>query len=145
MENESIQTSKTISQLTRDERQALNDLSKEVYGASSRWQKLVNDGFTQLVTEEVTEYVPNAEDESKEGTTSKANVPVLYKGLKHSVQTRYTVDEVRAIMLDRKTKLNEIKAMFKKQQDDAREKKEQEHLASQVQAELGGSALESHA
>lgn len=133
---------RTISDLTHEEKAELNALSKDVYGASSRWQKLITKGYAKLLTEEVTEYVPNPEDESKEGTERKVQMPVLRKdGAKQSVQTYHTVDSIKAEMVDRKAKLDEIRAILKKQQDDAREKQEKEQLSKQVHQDLSGTAV----
>lgn len=134
--------SRTINDLTHEEKTELNDLSREVYGSSSRWQKLINKGYAKLVTEETTEYVPNPEDEEKEGTTQKVNVPVLYKnGAKQSVQTYHTVDSVKAEMVDRKAKLEEIRALIKKQQDEARAKREQEEFVKKAIQDTTGAAV----
>lgn len=136
-----MEKTRTINDLTREEKNELNVLSKDVYGASSRWQKLINKGYTKLLTEETTEYVPN-EDESKEGTTRKVQIPVKRAdGALQSVQTYHTVDSIKTEMIDRKAKLDEIRAIIKKQQDDARAKKEQERLAKKINEELQGSAL----
>lgn len=133
---------RTINDLTREEKNELNALSKDVYGASSRWQKLINKGYTKLFTEETTEYVPNAEDETKEGTTRKVQVPIKRKdGALQSVMTYHTVDSIKAEMIDRKAKLDEIRAILKKQQDEARTKQEQEDLSKKIHQELGGTAV----
>lgn len=137
-----MEKTRTVNDLTREEKAELSALSKDVYGASSRWQKLINKGYDRLITEETTEYVPNAEDESKEGTTRKVQVPVLRKdGAKQSVRTYHTVDSIKAEMIERKAKLDEIRAIIKKQQDDARAKKEQGKLANTVHRELSGTAV----
>ena len=132
---------RTISDLTRIEREELNSLSKDVFGASSRWQKLVNNGYAKLVTEEVTELVPGKTDE-EEPTERKVQVPVKNaNGTYRSTLTRYTVDSIKEHMVERKKQLDEIRAAIKKSQDEARAKKEQEQLALKVNEELSGSAL----
>lgn len=137
---DSQKTEVTIDELTQEERQELNSLSKEVYGASSRWHKLVNQGYAKLTTKEVSEFVPNTE--TKEVTETKVTVPNLRPdGAKMSVQTRHTVGSVKAEMLDRKAKLNEIRAIMKKQRDDANAKRETEKLANRVHEELSGTAV----
>lgn len=132
---------KTLSNITRAERDELNALSKDVYGASSRWQKLIKLGYAKLVTEETTELVPG-KDETEEATTRKVQVPVLTSyGAKQSQMTYHTVDSIRTEMLERKVKLDEYRAVIKKMQDEARAKKEQEKLASTVHEELSGTAV----
>lgn len=132
---------KTIDDLTREEKNELKTLSKDVYGASSRWQKLVNKGYAKLVTEETTEYVPG-KDENEEGTTRKVQIPVKRKDGAHQyVHTYHTVDSIKTEMVDRKEKLDQIRAIMKKQREDAMAKQEQEQLAKKVQQELGGTAV----
>lgn len=134
--------SKTINELTRAEKEELKALSKEVFGASSRWVKMIEKGEAELITEETTEYVPNPEDESKEGTTRKVNVPVKRDdGAFQFTTKRHTVDSVKQYMLDRKKKIEEIRAEIKKQQDEARAKREKENQARLIQQESGGSAV----
>lgn len=132
---------KTIKDLSREDKDYLKGLSKEVFGASSRWQKLVERGYGELVTEETTEYVPNEKDPEAEGTTRKVQVPVLYKGMKHSVITRHTVESIRTYMLERKVRLDEIRAMIAKQRADAQAKKEREEEQQRILSEASGSAL----
>jgi len=141
VQTEETKPSKSIDQLTREERAELNALSKDVYGASSRWQKLVNAGYNKLITEEVTEFVP-AEKEGSVGTTRKVQVPVKRSdGALQSVLTRHTVDSIRAEMTDRKAKLEEIRAILKKQREDAKAAQELKQLSQKVQQELGGTAV----
>lgn len=135
-----IKTSKTISQLTRTEREELNSLSKEVFGASSRWQKLVNKGYSKMVMEKVTELVPG-EKEEDEPTTREVDVPVKTSfGALQSTQERHTVDSVRELMLRLKKQLDEYRARMEQLQAEAKAKKEAEDLAAKLQEEVGGSA-----
>jgi hypothetical protein len=125
----------------RKTREELSALSKEVFGASSRWQKLINNGTPELVTEEVTELVPG-EKEEDEPTERKVNVPVKRKDGAHQYQLkRHTVDSVREYMLVLKKKQEEFRAMIEKYQEEARKKQEQEKLEKSLQEEAGGSAL----
>lgn len=142
-QTENKTSSKTWDQLTYGEREELKALSLAVYGASSRAKKLIEQGYYQLVTEETTEYVPGKtkEDGTEEGTTRKVNVPVLRKdGAKQSVLKRHTVDSIRAEMIDRKAKIEEIRAIMQRQKDEALAKKKQEELSKHVHEELAGSA-----
>jgi hypothetical protein len=131
---------RTWDDLSHAEREELKTLSKEVYGASSRAKKLIDQGYAELLTEETTEYVPG-KTEGEEGTTRTVKIPLKRKdGAKQSVITRHTVDSIKAEMLDRKAKLDEIRAIIKKQQDEAKEKKAKDQLAQHVHERLAGSA-----
>jgi hypothetical protein len=134
-------TIKTVSDLTREERDELNALSKEVFGSKSKWQKLINQGYAKLLTEEVTEFVPG-EKEEDEGTTRKVQVPTRRQdGARQSTTVRYTVESIKEYMLQRKEMIDNFKAQIKKQQEDAKAKKELEEQALKVHEELHGSAL----
>jgi hypothetical protein len=127
--------------VTRQVKEELDTLSKDVFGTSSRWQKLIGKGYSELVTEEVEEKVP-AEKEGDEPTTRKVRVPVKNKhGMHQSAVVRHTVESVREFMLQRKEQLDRIRAAIKAQQEEAQAKKEQEQLAAKVHEELQGSAL----
>lgn len=133
--------SRSIGDLTRAEREELNALSKDVFGASSRWQKLVTDGVSELVTEEVTELVPG-EKEGDEATTRQVQVPVKFGNNGNISRVKhYTVDSIREFMTARKKQLDEIRAAIKKQQEEARAKQEQEQLTKKVHEDLQGSAI----
>ncbi|MCX9024592.1 MAG: hypothetical protein OIN85_00685 [Candidatus Methanoperedens sp.] len=134
--------SKTINQLTSAEKAELNALSKEVFGASSRWQKMITKGVVETVMEDVTEYVPNPEDEEKEGTTRTVKVPVKYSnGAVKSVSKYFTVDSVREYMVARKKQLDEIKAMIKKANDEREAEKRKQEALQEAHDKLAGSAV----
>lgn len=132
---------RTISDLSRAERDELNALSKDVFGASSRWQKLVNKGYAELKTTEVTELVPGKTDE-EEATERKVMVPLKTDfGAHQSTHLHHTVESVRAFMVERKKQLDEIRAEIKRRQDEARAQREKEQLVQKVHTELQGSAV----
>lgn len=132
---------KFIGTLSRTERDELNALSKEVFAASSRWQKLVNKGYPKLLTEEVTELVPG-EKEGDEATERKVRIPLKrHDGAMQSTTEYHTVESVKSFMIERKAMIDGFKAQLKKQQEDAQAKKEQEALELKVHNELQGSAL----
>lgn len=85
--------------MNRNDRETLNKLSKEVFGSSSKWQKLVNDGFTDTMTRDREAMIP-----SKNGPQMKTFVD------KKLVNRRYTVEEVTQLMLDVLKKRNEDRA-----------------------------------
>lgn len=130
-----------MSTLSRVKREELNALSKEVFGASSRWQKLIEKGIAEVVTEKVTEYVPS-EDGEGEGTTKQVDVPVRRKdGAIMSTTKHFDENTVKEYMLERKAKLMEFQAMLDKLKADEAAKKEQAELEKHVQTELAGSAI----
>lgn len=127
------------------ERDELDALSKEVFGATSRWQTLVKKGFSQLLTEEVQEYVPGETKEDGtvgEGFTRMVQVPIKRKdGALQSVMKYHDVSSVRVYMLERKAYLDKIKADIKRMQDEEKAKKDAEALAKRVHQEAQGSAV----
>lgn len=75
--------------MTREIREELNQLSLRAFGSSSRWKKLVDKGVLEPMQREREVMVP------------KANGQLVKKTFvdKKSVTKRYTVDEVKALML----------------------------------------------
>lgn len=127
-------------ELDKRTRLALDHLSKEVFGASSRWQKLIDKGYTELVTEEVTETVP-AEKEGDEPTKRQVQVPVLNKfGAQQFVTKRYTIESVMEFMQKHKKAMDELRAKMAAMQEEQRKKKEEAELAEKVNDVLAGSA-----
>lgn len=126
-----------------EKREQLNALSKEVYGASSRWCKLVDKGRLEIQTEEVTEVVP-AEKEGEADTTRKVKIPLRYNDSPKTViyaKRRLTLDEVEAEMIERKAQIDAFKAAIAKAQEEERKAKEQAQLEKNVAEHLTGSAL----
>ena len=122
----------------------LNALSKEVFGASSRWQKLVNHGYLELVTREVEEIVP-ADKNGENGGINVVQVPVLTaSGAKQSVIKNHTVESVEAYMLDLKSKREVFYARLATMQAEQRAAQEaataSEALSREVHAKAAGSA-----
>jgi hypothetical protein len=126
--------------LTYAERQELKQLSQEVFGASSRWQKLVRKGYQKPITEEVTELVPG-EKEGDEPTTKKVQVPLKRKDEAFQFTTeRHTVESVKVLMLDLKVKLAQRSELIAKIVAEQKAQKEQEDVAKKLQEEAAGSA-----
>lgn len=126
--------------LTYKERQELNALSKEVFGSSSKWQKLVNTGSHELDTEEVTEYIPPTTEDG-EGTTKKTEVMKLREGMPHFTKKYYTYESIKALMLDVKAKHAAMLEQYNKMKEEEQRKKEQAELEKKTQEELSGSAV----
>ena len=85
--------------MDRNTRETLNKLSKEVFGSSSKWQKLVNDGFVETFTREREAMIPG-----KNGPRMKTFTD------EKLVTRRYTVEEVTQVMLDILKKRNAARA-----------------------------------
>jgi len=75
--------------MTRIEREELNLLSKQAFGTTSKWQKLVNDGVKEPFERERKVMVPTSK-----GLREKTFVD------RKSVLRRYTVEEVKKLMTD---------------------------------------------
>jgi len=127
-------------EISRKERKELDALSKEVFGTSSRWHKLVTSGHGELLTEEKTETVPPAK-EGEESTTKTVNVPVKTSfGANKLITKHYTVESVKAMMLEQKTRIEQIKEQIKKHYDDMKAAKEAEERTKQLNDQFSGSA-----
>lgn len=125
---------------TREQREELKALSKEVFGVSSRYQKLYE--YNQVLTQKIKEIVPGvdgSEDEEKE-----VEVPIYAKGttkVKQSVRKYRSTEEVIELLRSFKAKRDEFLAQMKAQQEAAKAKKEQDAAAEKLKEELTGSAL----
>lgn len=134
-------------EISKNVRKELDALSKEVFGTSSRWQKLVNKGYDELVTEEVTETTP-AEKEGDEPTKKQVQVPVLTaSGAKQYVRKHHTVESVKEFLGVQKIQLDLVRKQIaqlqeeaKAKQEEEKAKKEAEDRAKQIHQQLSGSA-----
>lgn len=121
-------------------RNELNALSKEVFGASSRWHTLLTRGTSQVVTRKSLETIPGKDGE--EPTTKEVDVPVLTKqGTKQSVIKRYSLEEIHELLLNAKKQRDEIMAQIKQQQAEQAAAKAQEEAIKRVSEEARGSAV----
>jgi len=117
----------------------LNKLSKEVFGASSRWRKLIDKGYVKQVTEELDDIVPGENGEPD--TVKKVQVAVRRAdGAYLSTQERHTVSSVEAYMLDLKKKRDELLATIEKQRQEQELKRRQTELEQKVHLEVSGAA-----
>lgn len=122
---------------SREEREQLKALSKELFGSPSRYQKLYQ--YDQVKTHKIKESVPGVD--GAPDTEVEKEVPLLYNGSKQSVRKYRTTEEVLQLMLDFKVKRDEYMAQVKKAQEEQKAKEEADKLAKKVQEDLGGSAL----
>lgn len=124
---------------TRAQREELKKLSQEIFGASSKWKKFLDNGTKELVTMKKVETVPG--ENGAPDTQKEVDVPILFNGVKQYRQKYYTVESLLELFQGLKKKRDEFMAMIKKQNEEAQAKKLAEEQAKKVQDELGGSAL----
>jgi hypothetical protein len=126
--------------ITGELRKELQALSKEVLGSSSRWQKMLERGTQELLTEDVTEYVPGKTDED-EGTTRVVKLPVKRKdGALQYVIKHYTPESLKAMLLDLKEKRDNMIIQINKMNAEQKAKQALEAQMKKVQETIGGSA-----
>lgn len=119
---QAMPSAKSTGEFTRNEREQLNALSLELFGASSRWRKLVDHGFEEPVTEEVTEYVPNEQDPDK-GENRQVKVLKLRDGMAHSVVKRHTPDSILQYMKELKHLNEQRKIQIEKMKEEQAKQK----------------------
>ena len=125
---------------TKEEKETLKQLSKEFFGSSSRWQKMLTDGIREVQTRTVVENVPG--ENGAPDTQKTVKVPVTdARGNKQFYQRYFTPETLMAFFLEVKQKRDEFIEEFKKQQALEQAKKAEEARAQKLQEELGGSAL----
>lgn len=126
--------------IERKERDELNALSKELFGSSNKWRKLVEKGYTEAVTRVVKEEIPG--ENGAEPTVKESRVLVLTEsGGKQSVTKYHTVESVKALMLEFKAKKDAYVAESLQKQAEEKAKKEKEDNAKKLHEHLAGSAL----
>ena len=121
------------------ERKEIDSLSKAVFGSSSRWQKLINKGYSELVTEEVEETVP-AEKEGYVPTTQKVKKPVLKNGALQYVPKHHTVESVLEYMVEEKKKLDTLRAEITKKREEFFAKLAEEQAAKKAKEDADNAA-----
>lgn len=124
-------------QESRAVREVMKQLSMEVFGKSSRYQKLFE--YDQVKTHKIKETVPGENGEPD--TEVEKEVPLLFNGSKQSTRKYRSVEEVLQLMIDFKAKRDAFMAQMEQQKAEAKAKQEAEAQAKKVQEELGGSAL----
>lgn len=123
--------------LTRQQREELNQLSLEVFGSSSRWKKLVENGFNRPVVEEIEEEVPT--EDGKDVKIEKRTVLSTYKnGAPMSKKTHHTPESIKELMIKMKDHASQVLALKAAAQKEREEKAEKERLSMQIDKELGG-------
>jgi hypothetical protein len=126
--------------LTKEEREELSQLSKEVFGTRNQWQKIINDGNMELLTKNTVEIIPG--ENGAPSTTKEITVPILSEnGHKQFVTKYYTPESAKEYMLTIKKQRDEIVDMINKQNEERKLKAEQEKALKDVNESGGGSAL----
>ena len=98
-------------QIDRKTKEELNQLSKEVFGSTSKWKKMVELGVGEPVQEDTTKLTMVDGKEVKE----TVKTPVLHKdAIPLSRLKRYTVNEVREFMLTVKDRQDQVRAAIKR-------------------------------
>lgn len=126
--------------ITYQERKELNALSKEIFGSSSRWKKILDKGLPELVTHKVakTETIDGVE------TTKEVEEALLAPNttkVRQYTQKYYTLETLTAWMKDLKQKRDEYLAKVKKEEEERKAKEEQDKMLNKTHEEFGGSAL----
>jgi hypothetical protein len=130
--------------ITKIERKELDLLSKDVFGSSSRWQKFIDKGYDELVTEEVEETIP-PEKEGEQATVRKLKMPTLLNGGKQYARKYHTIESVLEFMVEQKKQLDELRSQIAKQREEAIAKFESEKAAKKAQEDAEEIAKQVHA
>ena len=127
------------SNLPREQREKLKLLSSEVFGSSSKWQKLYK--FDEVLKHTIIETIPGEGDAP--ATTKEVEVPLYVEGtkVKQSVRKYRTTEEVEALLVSFKEKRDEYIANMKKAQAEAIAKRQADEAAKKLQNDFGGSAV----
>jgi predicted PolB exonuclease-like 3'-5' exonuclease len=127
--------------LTKAQREELKALSKEVFGSSSRYQKLMGKGYMEMLTEELSEIVPG-EKEGDPDVEKMVKIPVkTADGALQYVQKYHTAESVKAYMEQCRVTIEKFKADMAKKEVEEKAKKEQVQANMEAHQKLGGSAL----
>lgn len=94
----------------------LNALSKEVFGSTSKWKKMIEKGVPELVEEDIKKM---SLVDGKE-VTETVKIPVFYTGRRgdqeihqHTLK-HYTVESVREFMLMAKDRQDQVRQAIKR-------------------------------
>lgn len=125
--------------MSREVREELKALSKVVFGASSKWTRLME--YNQPLMTKITETVPGENGEPD--TVTEKEVPLLVPGTKvrQSVRKYRSADEILVLLRDFKAKIDVFNQEQAAVRMEAAVKKQQEELEKKVQSELAGSSI----
>ncbi len=89
--------------ISYEQRQELNALSKEVFGAKSKWRTLLRVGHVIVLSETIKQKFIY-----RQGAKGRAGRPQGY--IRKSKQHYFTVESITKFMVDEKTRMAELKA-----------------------------------
>lgn len=93
----------------------LNALSKEIFGSTSKWKKMIELGVPELIQEDTKKLtVVDGKQETETVKTPKMHVGLNGGELHQHTLRRYTVDEVREFMLTVKDRQEQVRQMIKR-------------------------------
>ncbi len=101
--------------ISYEQRQELNALSKEVFGAKSRWRTLLRVGHVVVLSEDFKRKLVY-----KKGAKGRAGKPQGF--IRKSKQHYFTVESVTRFMVEEKTRLAELKAKAEAKVNEANSK-----------------------
>jgi hypothetical protein len=126
-------------QISNEVKAELNALSKEIFGSTSKWRKMMELGVPEVVTEDTTKLkIVEGKEEKETVKTTVMHVGPNGGELPLNRLKRYTVDEVRSFMLEVKEKQEQIRAMIKRIEE---QKKAQENHRQAVAEAVTGSSV----
>jgi hypothetical protein len=100
----------------------LNALSKEIFGSSSKWRKMVDKGVPHLIEEDIKKM---SLEDGKE-VTEMVKTPILYTGPSGEAEfhqyylKRYSIPEVKEFLLTAKDRQDQVRAMIKRIEEQQR-------------------------
>lgn len=128
-------------EMNRNTRKELDALSKNVFGTSSRWQKLIVKGYKELLTEDKEETIP-PEKEGDEPTKKIVKTPVLNEfGMHRYIVKYHTIESIKEFLVEQKKQIDDLKEQIKKHQEELKAKKEADLQAKKLNEVNSGSAV----
>ena len=126
--------------LTKELKEELKALSKEVFGSSGRYEKILKNGMPELITTTKVETVPG--ENGAEATTKEVKIPVLTKqGTRQFAIKYYEPEELKTHMLEAKQKIDDFKVQMQKMQEEQQKRQEEQKLINKINEEAKGSAI----
>jgi len=123
--------------LTRQEREELKALSKEIFGVSSKYEKFYVQ--KELIVRKTTEIVPGENGEPD--TMKDVEVPVSVNGVRQWQNKYRTTEEVLQLLQEFKAGRDAYAAQVKLQEEEAKAKEEAAAKLKQIQEDFTGSAV----
>lgn len=117
----------------------LNELSLSVFGAKSRWRKLVDRGSAEVVMEDTTHL-------HADGSKETVQTAVMHEGpnggqVQKQELVRYTAESIKEKMLSMKKQRDEMFAALLKQQEEQKAAKEAKEQTKNALESASGSSL----